>query len=77
LYLVSPDVRSGYSEPGFVDDDAKDEALEGVSLAGGPGCTLFVSFGSTGSGGLNVAVEEDRFPGAILSGMISRIDLDV
>jgi hypothetical protein len=77
LYLVSPDVSRGYSEPGFVDDDAKLETLEGVSLAGGPQCTAFVNFGSTGSGGLDMSVEEGRLPGAVLSGTISRTDLDV
>jgi hypothetical protein len=57
LYLVSPDVRSGYSGPGLVDDDPNDETLEGVSLAGGPRCTAFVNLGSTGSGGLDMSVE--------------------
>jgi hypothetical protein len=74
LYLVSPEVRSGYSEPAFVEDD---ERLEGVSLAGGPRCTVFLSFGSTGSGGLNISAEEDRLPGVVFSEMMSRIDLDV
>lgn len=76
LYLVSPDVRSGYSEPDFV-DEAVNETLEGVSLAGGPRCTIFASFGSTGSGGLDMPVEDAWPPGVALRGTISRIDLDV
>jgi len=73
LYLVSPDVRSGYSEPAFVDE----EMLEDVSLAGGPRCIIFVNLGSTGSGGLNIFVQRGSFPGAVLSWRISRMDLDV
>jgi hypothetical protein len=72
LYLVSPDVRSGYSEPALVDD----ETLEGVSLAGGPRCNNFVNLGSTGSGGVDMSAEFDLLPGVVLSGMISRTDLD-
>jgi len=67
LNCMSPDVSRGYKDEGAGD------TVDGVSLAGGPRCTLVDNLGSTGAG--RVVGMAGCTPEAALRGTMVRLDL--